>query len=105
MKEKLVNYDIAVALKRAGYPQKTNFGYRENETLITYAIKDKEFYYAPTYLAAWNWLWNNGIQLEFRAVTEELVVVKYKGDGIGSGKTPIEALEDALGFLVYYEIL
>lgn len=55
---KIVSFEVAKALKEAGYPQEGDWWYsQDGDDLSDCLMPNYQEFYAPTYLDAWLWLW------------------------------------------------
>ena len=54
---KRVSFEVAKAIKEAGYPQNSQVMYKENGALTTSFIRYSNTCAAPTYIDVWLWLW------------------------------------------------
>lgn len=54
---KCVSFEVAKAIKEAGYPQKCGLWYNKKGIEFSYTEDYSECYARPTYLDVWLWLW------------------------------------------------
>lgn len=109
MEQKLVTFEVAKALKEAGYPQGevhiTEIGWYNKAGVFTKELPflwkgdDAFVALAPTYIDAWLWLWNTkNIQIE---VADKSYFAKAKVMGKFFVETnPEEAIAKAIEYLV-----
>lgn len=108
MKQKPVSYEVAKALKEAGYPQKNNdLYYNENGTVRCCSPHTFTVTYAcPTYIDTMLWLWREkDIQIDIVSTFEQtcFVAVWKSGNRIFSqckNIAPEEAIAKAIDYLV-----
>lgn len=108
MSQKIVSYNVAKALKEAGYPQECKDGtiyYAENGLKWKYDSETYDMYDDPvyciclTYIDAWLWLWNTkNIKIE---VADKPYFAKAKVMGKFFVETnPEEAIAKAIDYLI-----
>lgn len=102
MTQKIVTFEVAKALKDAGYPQVGRYQYTYAGELLVDLVREGGICYgpmAPSYLDAWLWMWNTkNIQIE---VADKSYFAKAKVIGKVFVETnPEEAIANAIGFLV-----
>lgn len=119
MEQKHVSFEMAKALKEAGYLQPlTGFGYATKQQVIEFCKFNEgdlfdleEFFpepdnyvYCPTYIDVWLWLWNTkNIQIE---VADKSYFAKAKVMGKFFVETnPEEAIAKAIDFLVVNNLI
>ena len=59
MAQKIVSFEVAKAIKEAGYPQATEYWYTKDGELC-YSLSDLDevgYISCPSYIDAWLWLW------------------------------------------------
>lgn len=54
---KRVSFEVAKALKEAGYPQECGLWYSQDGREFSYTEEYSDCYARPTYLEVWLWLW------------------------------------------------
>lgn len=106
MEQKRVTFEVAKALKEAGYPQdiwKCSWFYSEDGELLN--ISNTGYYEipAPTYLDVWLWLWReNRIPLElfYYNRDNEWYVLYDNYHEMPLKNDPEEAIEAAIKYIV-----
>lgn len=74
MTQKIVSFEVAEYIKKAGYPQEGDWWYtQDGDDLSDCLMPNYQGFYAPTYLDVWLWLWREkGLRLsvEYTRATE-----------------------------------
>lgn len=108
MEQKRVSFEVAKAIKEAGYPQKCHGYTKEGYKVNPYILSDERTEYAaPTCLDVWLWLWR-----------EKKIETEIYNDGVGltaqvriQGRPqfftndPEEAIITAIGYLVDNDLI
>ena len=104
---KRVSFNIAKAIKEAGYPQEAE----ENELSYSeYCSESKIFVLIPYVMEVWLWLWKEkGIYLNIdskvRNMTGVLIIIDEKAIKFIEREDPEEAIISAIEYLVNNDLI
>lgn len=111
----IVSFEVAKALKEAGYPQDINVidGYDiHGEETVIYSSSKKCEYIAPTYLEVWLWLWREK-KIDLSIIGQSIdkwAVSIFTGDVIATEvllnfTDPEEAIKQGVKYLVDNDLI
>lgn len=112
---KRVTFEVAKAIKEAGYPQKLQEGtafYAENGLMDVYdselyELFDPMYCTAPIYLEVWLWLWKRGVKIELGNDYDNDTIIPFYGANFIDGiyENPEEAIIAAIEYLVDNDLI
>lgn len=111
---KRVSFEVAKALKEAGYPQKgISYYWYSKEDTECYSESDLDeigYVFSPTYLEVWLWLWREKkIPIDLCSVDNERWAYFEQGINISRDgyiyRDPEEAIIAAIDYLVANKLL
>lgn len=106
---KRITFEIAKAIKKAGYPQKCGLWYNKKGVEFSYTEDYSDCYARPTYVEVWFWLWREK-KIKFSLEPNDDFAECYNSKDFGYliskiCDDPEDAIEQVIKYLVENDIL